>query len=176
MDMKNDTFRGNSCPSQRIPQGRLWGGFWEGLGKVLGWFGEIFRCFFNRFSFSWGIFGNPREGGSGSIRETQRILANPGNPSESWRILGILANPSESQESWRILSNPRNPSELQESQRILPNPRNHNEFWRILSNPSESYRILANPSESQRILANPSEPQRILAKPREAARIVTNPI
>ena len=60
---------------QVLPPGSPKGGFGEGSGRVWGDLGRVLEGFSEDFSvnlvmFSWGILGNPREGGWGNLRET----------------------------------------------------------------------------------------------------------
>ena len=49
---------------QVLPPGSPKGGFWEGLGSFGEGFGKVLEGFFGKLvGFSWGISGNPREGG-----------------------------------------------------------------------------------------------------------------
>ena len=96
-------------------QGRVWGGFWMDFEKILGGFWMDLGGFWEDFEWTLGRFlievsevfwlklvfsqERPKQQNGPTIDaniteklESLRILANPRNPSESWRILGILAN------------------------------------------------------------------------------------
>ena len=75
--LKSKHLEGNSGPAPRIPQGRLWGRFWEVLGGFRGGFGRFWKDF----------------------------KGNPSESSESRRLLAMSAA-TEQSEAWRILANP----------------------------------------------------------------------